>query len=278
MSVSSLKRWCDRGDLPTTKTAGGHRRISRAAVVRFLRERGFPAKRPDLLGLPAGTRLAARDATEVLPQLVDALSRGDEHHAVSVLTGLFLAKLSLAEISDKFIHPAFETIGRQWECGELEVYQEHRAVVVARNALDSVRSYLAAPAVDAPLAVSVTLSGDPYLLPISLIELALREAGWSATVLGPNHPADTLCVALEDIRPRLVCINVSYIPSEEALISDIRAVYETASELGIAVAIGGGRLNDDLRRKLPCTAHCVSMADLMSLARGLEPSIARGKE
>ena len=51
VSESSLKRWCDRGDIRVTKTAGGHRRIDRRVVVRYLRERGFEAKKPDLMEL-----------------------------------------------------------------------------------------------------------------------------------------------------------------------------------------------------------------------------------
>jgi excisionase family DNA binding protein len=274
VSASSLKRWCDRGDLPSTKTAGGHRRISRSAVVRFLRERGFDPKRPDLLGLPAGARLEARDENEVLPQVVSALVEGNEHQMVSLLTGLYLAKRSIADIADQFIQPAFETIGNRWEREEIQIYQEHRAVATTRNALQRLRGYLPDPAPNAPVAVSATLAGDPYLLPIMLIALALRENGWNAIVLGPNHPAHTLIAALRDIRPRLGCINVSFIRDETELVSDAKAIYQAATAVGSAVAIGGGRIDERLRASLACTAHCSSLTDLVSLARGLEPMIA----
>lgn len=272
VSASSLKRWCDRGDLETTKTAGGHRRIPLAAVVRFLRERGYDAKRPDLLGLPAGAKLDARSTDEVLPQVVEALAEGDEARLGALFTGLYLANRSLASIADQFLQPAFAEIGRRWEAGELEVYREHRAVVIARNALSQLRALMPAAAADAPLAVSATLEGDPYLLPISVIELVLREVGWRSIVLGPNHPRETLCAALRELRPRLVCINVSFIPDREQLQADVAAIYSLATQLGIAVAIGGGRIDDELRRGLACTAHCASMAELASLARGLEPA------
>ncbi|MEI6235767.1 MAG: helix-turn-helix domain-containing protein, partial [Planctomycetota bacterium] len=50
VSEASLKRWCDNGLLDSTRTAGGHRRISRGSVMAFLREREQPAVRPELLG------------------------------------------------------------------------------------------------------------------------------------------------------------------------------------------------------------------------------------
>jgi excisionase family DNA binding protein len=36
VSESSIKRWCDRGEIETVKTLGGHRRISEVALERFL--------------------------------------------------------------------------------------------------------------------------------------------------------------------------------------------------------------------------------------------------
>jgi excisionase family DNA binding protein len=274
VSVSSLKRWCDRGDLPTTKTVGGHRRIPRDAVVRFLRDRGFDLKRPDLLGLPAGTRRNARERKEVLPQIVETLVDGDEMRLVGLLTGLFLAQRSLAELADDFIAPAFEEIGRRWESGQLCVYQEHRAVVVARTALQHVRGFLPTPPADAPLGVSATLRGDPYLLPITLVDLALREAGWNGMILGPNHPRESLATALRDIRPRIACVNVSYIADRQALQADVNALFEVATSLGIALVIGGNRIDDELRAGISCTALCTSMADLVHLLRALEPESA----
>jgi excisionase family DNA binding protein len=274
VSVSSLKRWCDRGDLPVTKTAGGHRRIARSAVVRFLRDRGFDAKRPDLLGLPAGARLEARDAKEVLPQVVSSLIAGEEDRLLSLLTGLFLAQRSMAQIADEFLQPAFERVGAQWAAGALQIYQEHRAVAITRNVLQRLRSYLPSPSPHSPKAISATLAGDPYLMPIMLTELVLREIGWNAIALGPNHPPETLALALADMSPRLACLSVSFIQDEEELVAGVEEIYAKANELGIAVTIGGSRLDLSLRSRLPCTAHCRNMQELVSLARGLEPTLS----
>ena len=38
VSESSLKRWADAGQIRVARTAGGHRRISIADAVRFIRE------------------------------------------------------------------------------------------------------------------------------------------------------------------------------------------------------------------------------------------------
>ena len=38
VAPSTVKRWADQGILPFFRTAGGHRRIARIALERFLRE------------------------------------------------------------------------------------------------------------------------------------------------------------------------------------------------------------------------------------------------
>jgi excisionase family DNA binding protein len=50
VSESSLKRWCDRGLIPTVRTAGGHRRLPISGVLSYLRETGHEMVRPELLG------------------------------------------------------------------------------------------------------------------------------------------------------------------------------------------------------------------------------------
>lgn len=273
VSESSLKRWCDRGDIAVTKTAGGHRRIPREAVVRFLRDHGMEAKQPDLLGIPAGARLAARQESEVLPRMISTLERGDERELSALLTGLFLANTTVAEIADNFIGTAFTAIGDKWSHGELEIYQEHRAVAVTLSALGKLGAFLPIPSAAAPVAMSATLSGDPYTLSLTLIELALREIGWNTIQLGPDHPADTLAAAIDDIQPRLLCINVSHIANEARLLAGLEQLYEVASTTGTALAIGGGALDERLRRQIRCTAHCRTIADLIGLSRGLEPHL-----
>ncbi len=58
VSESSLKRWCDQGLIKLVRTAGGHRKLSRADVLRFIRERDQPLASPEVLGLPAVSPLA----------------------------------------------------------------------------------------------------------------------------------------------------------------------------------------------------------------------------
>ena len=55
VSESSIKRWCDKGVIPTKYTAGGHRRIPLGGLMDFLRSTKHTIAQPEILGLPATT-------------------------------------------------------------------------------------------------------------------------------------------------------------------------------------------------------------------------------
>ena len=52
LSVSTLKRWTDKGVLRVERTPGGHRRIAVSEALRFVRESGLRPVMPHRLGLP----------------------------------------------------------------------------------------------------------------------------------------------------------------------------------------------------------------------------------
>lgn len=265
VSESSLKRWCDAGLIPTRRTAGGHRRIPVSGVVSFLRDQGFDAARPDLLGMPAGAHRDGHTLVDIAPRFTAALHAGAEDDVTSLLFGLFLGGWTFAGLADLLLAPAFESIGHAWERGELEVYQEHRAVEVVQRALLALGRTLPATPDDAPRALAATLAGDPYTLPITLVELVLRERGWRATSLGADHPAHTLIAAVAAERPRLLCLDVSTMPSRAALVADVKRLATAARAHGAKVAIGGRALDPALVARVRDVIPCASMAELVEL-------------
>ena len=269
VSESSLKRWCDSGLIPTRRTAGGHRRVPVAGVVAFLRERGFDPKRPDLLGLPAGAHRDRRELGELERRAGEALSTGNESDFSSLLLGLYLGGRSLAELSDKLLAPAFEFLGTSWAHGQIEVYQERRAVELVRKTLHELSRVIPSPTPNAPLALTATLDGDPYTLPVALAELVLRDTGWNATSLGSGNPSASLCAAIDDLSPRLLCVSSSAIGNAPTFTTDCNALYEHARSRGTALALGGRAITRELRERVRYSAHCESMSALVGFAESL---------
>jgi len=271
VSESSIKRWCDKGVLPVTYTAGGHRRISMNGLIEFLRSSKHELARPELLGLPATSGQSIRVLDRAAVQICNALLEGDEEGCRRIAIDLYLAEHSISRICSEVFAKAFDEIGRQWECGDAEVYQERRGCTIIGRVLGELRSFLAAPAPDAPIAIGGAPSGDPYNLGTTMAELVLREAGWNAVSLGDNLPFETLAAAIKEHRPRLFWMSVSHVDSRDHFLQGYSDLYETFG-LDVAFAVGGRALDEELRKEMKYAAYCDNFEHLEAFARTLYAS------
>lgn len=271
VSESSLKRWCDKGLLETEKTAGGHRRLTIDAIVKFVRSTGQQLLRPELIGLVAGGgRKATLDKSTAA--VLASLTTGDDQALRRVVLESYLGGVSLAEICDRWLAPAFAKIGHGWENGSVAVYQERRAVEICQRLLFELSSLLPQSQRDAPTAIGGTLSGDPYQLATSMVELVLRDAGWQAQSYGVGLPAETLAAAIETTKPRLVWLSVSAFDSHQNLTVGVALIAAAATRGGAALVIGGRALTEDVRRDLTFSAYGDNLHHLLGFARTLYPT------
>ena len=139
VSESSIKRWCDKGFIPTQYTAGGHRRIAIPGLVEFLRLGNNTLMHPEVLGLPPTSGQSRRVVERACEQLTEALIAGDQPRSRQIAIDLYLAEQSISVICDDFFAAAFRELGERWACGDLEVYQEQE-----RQGCEITRSWWAA--------------------------------------------------------------------------------------------------------------------------------------
>jgi len=269
VSESSLKRWCDKGVIPTVRTAGGHRRIPIEAVIHYLRESGQPIAHPELLGLPATTGQGPMVMDRARGQLQDALMAGEEAPVRRIVFDLYLAGTAACDICDKVLAEAFHGIGAEWQCGRLAVYRERRACEIALRALHELRSALPRSQPTAPYALGGTLTHDVYVLPTTMVEVVLREAGWRAESYGNGLPVATLCEAIHDTRPALVWLSVSHIDSRTAFLAEYAQLEHAAAAHQAALVVGGQALDECLRREMRYSAFCDTLRHLLSFTATL---------
>ncbi|MCC7420601.1 MAG: cobalamin-dependent protein [Planctomycetaceae bacterium] len=268
VSESSLKRWCDQGLIPTVKTAGGHRRMPISGVMQFLRSTGQTLVRPEELGLPSGSGEAKRAIGDAAGDIARALIGGNEAVARRIVTDLYVAGHSATELCDRILAPAFEQVGKEWECGAAEVYQERWACESCERILNELRALIVASEESGPMACGGALEGDYYTVPTRMAELTLREAGWRATSLGSNLPAATLAAAIRTLRPRLFWISVSYIPVLERFQDALKTLQQTAASRTTLV-LGGRALTADVTRDLGEIVVLQGMQPLRAFATAL---------
>jgi methanogenic corrinoid protein MtbC1 len=276
VSESSLKRWCDQGLIKTVRTRGGHRKMAVAEVLRFVREHDHQLASPEVLGLPAASGHAELGLARNVPLLVDALLKGDEVLARQIVFGLYLAKYPLSVIFDKAIAVAFHEIGDRWACHATDIYQERRGCEIALRILFELRRVQDAPE-KKWFAIGGTIEGDLYSLASTMAELVLRDSGFRATALGSSIPFSSLMNAVRQTRPSVFWLSVSYIQSINDFIDEFALLFQTCSQVGTALVVGGGALTQDLRQRMNYSAYCDTMQHLEGFAKTLIRSLTLGE-
>ncbi len=275
IGTTTVKRWVDQGILPAHKTPGGHRKILLSDVVRVVREGDFPRLDLSRLGLPLEGQ-ESPDPKSLSAALLAALKRGEAETLRLLLQGAHRSGLAIEALADAVVAPAMRRLGHEWAEGRVDVWQEHRGIQLCAAALYEIRATLQDPTDGKkPLAIGGGPEGDPYLLANLLAEMALMGLGWKVVNLGPNTPLPSFRAALERIRPRLLWLSASHLVAPASFLEQYRALYQEASRMGTAVAVGGRALTEEVRAQMPYTTFGDGLTHLVAFARSLHPGARR---
>lgn len=270
VSESSLKRWVDEGIITAIRTSGGHRRIPRNNALAFVRERGYPLLRPDLLGLEeADSGGATGGDTDTV--FHTALSEGRAAEAQRLLVQRFIAGDSVAELIDDVMAPAMRAIGELWQHDQAGIYIEHRAVDICTRILDRLRDLLPEPKVEAPLALGGAPAEDHHALPSLMAATVIAAEDWRTMNLGAQVPASVLALAAADHGARLVWLPLSEMSGPSGIVREVKAAQAALDQAGVETVMvaGGPDCRRSGRRPTEPARFAGSMAELAGLARGL---------
>lgn len=270
ISVATLKRWCDDGILESIRTAGGHRRVPLHAIIQLLRTSDRASLvSPARLNLPLGSSADSRSPERVCPEFERALLAGQECGVARLAIGQYLAGRAMSEICDQLIAPAFARIGHLWTQGQAEIYEEHRACELVIRLLHQLNRLLPPASRSAPQAIGATPPGDPYALPASMIQLALKEAGWRTSTLGRCVPFDSMAGAIRTTHPSLFWLSVSIVESPDEFRKGYEQLASIAEEFNVPLVVGGRGLDRDIRRSMVYASFGDGLVHLQSFARSL---------
>jgi MerR family transcriptional regulator, light-induced transcriptional regulator len=259
VSESSLKRWCDRGFLQTTRTAGGHRKLQAAEVIRFA---------PELLGLPPVPPVTDASFPRTASLLAEALLAGEEALVRQILFNLAVGQPGLARIFDDVVARAFVEIGERWACQQADVYQERRGCEIILRVLVELRKSQP-PATDLLTACGGTATGNIYSLQTLMAEIVLRECGYKATSLGTAIPFPSLVQAVREIRPTLFWLSAAYIADEPEFLSGFAELSAACAVTQSALVVGGRALMPAVLQQMPDVTYIDNMQQLSGFARSL---------
>jgi excisionase family DNA binding protein len=287
LSVSTVKRLVESGELQAVKTPGGHRRISGLALSDYSGRRG--TKPPSVI--PFSGRNAPvvteqqRPAQESLDFWRETLhtallnSRVEEaRHAIRTVHG---ALGGAAELADQLIAPVMTRIGHGWQSGRLEIFQEHLACHLLSDILFELvrqarsRNSRSTREGRTMMAVGATPEGDHYTLSGILCELTLLELGWDARNMGCHLPLIEFSHAITEMKPQIAWLSVHFVENEQAFVHDLHLVRETCRTMRTRLVVGGRALTPTMRRDVSDSnvVFAEDMQTLMDLSRSFGPEI-----
>jgi len=268
VSESTVKRWVDQGHLVSTRTPGGHRRISAVEALRAIRTMQLPLRDPVILGVSDLVGDYAQPLAVPGEALHAFIASGEAKLAYQVVIGEYMRGSSIWEIADQLIRPAMHRIGQEGH-GPSAIYVEHRATQIVLEIARSLQ--ILATGEHKPIQVVIGgASGDPYQIPCVLISGVIAEAGANPVNLGPDTPASVFLQSLDNIdTPDLIAISVSVVDDVAELSSGLNQVVHAAAERNCLVAIGGRAVGDLSLNPLPCLRIHTSMASLAKEVRSL---------
>ena len=220
VAPATIQRWVNSGILHAERTPGGHRRIYVTELRRMI-----AASRPAQLSGP-------------LSHWFDVLMSGDAARVKSALIASWHETGSWADTADE-VASAIAEIGRQWEAGVCQIFEEHAATEALRRAAAACLSEMRVPD-DAPRAALFTIEGERHTLGLALAELVLAERGWRSIWIGEGPPASELGDLAEKFKPDMLLVSASAASSPVSVALYQKPLSDLAGRSGARLVLAGG--------------------------------------
>jgi methanogenic corrinoid protein MtbC1 len=244
---SSVKRWCNAGELPHSTTDGGHRRIALNDVVAFAARQDIGR---DLVSVSEWAevvidgvlllrrgRVSASLRQVVCDWLLDASSS-----RVSALFRIARSfEVPLSKLYDGLIADVLQSVGDSWAQGAFAVGEEHR---VSESLLDVLYGIQASLDVQlsprAPRVILGTIEGEEHVSGAMMIRTLLSETGHSVCYLGRNVPSEDFLLFQQKHNAPLVCLSATLSRTPEEVIRAVNQILSLPeSRTPFRIAVGG---------------------------------------
>jgi excisionase family DNA binding protein len=296
---STVKRWCNDGDLPSELTPGGHRRIPIDAAVGFARDRGIPTVlapfRPYEPHVWNAFQAIENDRSYAALHAL-ALQwtrRGDFERIEQLYLALGRADfITFCDFCDHAVRGLLVEVGEQWQKGRMRVGDEHMVtqaitgalLVLRREWLDRTGSGsidangVRPPRTDRPVAVVGTVEGNLHAIGALCVRMLLERMGWIVYYPGVDVPIEDFGIIQMSREADLVCISL---PPGGALGDVTRCLSSLANRYDRArpfsVAFGGsttlsleGEVEEGPFRSVAFYQECASLREALEQGLGTQ--------
>ena len=191
-------------------------------------------------------------ARELLNDSLTAVKRLDARELEETLDRA-LVSLTRTQLLEDLIVPLSHQIGEWWRDGELKIVNEHMSSTILRSFLGEIlRSAEVAP--ESPKLLAATPSGQQHELGALTAALVATDAGWQATYVGPNLPAEEIALAAKTLQVKAIALSIVYQCDAKVIQRELERLQRfTANRIPLII---GGRAVATLYHHIKSVVDC----------------------
>jgi excisionase family DNA binding protein len=251
---SSIKRWCNAGELSYWLTPGGHRRIPIQALVSFAEDqniafalRHFGDQADDVWA--KYTELARTDNFgELASMLYRWIQNGEIMRSIHLIEYLRTKGFSLGDLFDRLLGQVMRKVGLNYFEGELSIADEHRMTQAMRDLLVTLSTTgiftPEAAGSTRPVAIVGCARSEVHEVGALMVRVLLESMGWKVIYLGLNVPTEEFAHQQIKYQASLVCISMfppMGMPEATAMINLMDRMYDQSKPYRLV--LGGSALD-----------------------------------
>jgi len=149
-------------------------------------------------------------ATEIYPQMTEAIVAGDQDAARRLAEDAVRAGLDLVQVIEQGYVPGLQKVGELWEQGEYflpELISSAEAMKGAMTVLELALNRQAARAVMGGRVVIGTVEGDIHDIGKNLVASMLQAGGFEVFDLGADVKMERFIDKAEEVGARMICLS-----------------------------------------------------------------------
>jgi len=246
VNVSTIKRWVNKGYIEAEVTAGGHRRVSRIQLEKFIKKNPQYSKSSYVL-----RRMQKKDicpAKNCWKKYYKCLYNNDTKGSAQLIEKLYLKGIPILNILEHAITPTMRHLSEEWSKNNISVYEEHRMSFMIRMHL--IRLDQLVPdksSIKSPCALLACAPGEFHELPLQLISLIYKLRGWRTHIMGVNVKINDLIKTIKKIKPQVITVSKTY--SRKETDAYMNKLTQFTNKQNICLAFGGGAWKKQFNHK-----------------------------
>lgn len=202
-------------------------------------------------------------------KLVDTLVNMKEQEALEIAKELIESGEDPIEILGS-CSKAMEVVGKRFETGEYFLPQLVMAGEMLRQVSEMLKPKLKGAVQSERLGKVVigTVKGDLHDIGKDIVVFMLDVNGFDVMDLGIDVPSDKFIDAIKEFQPEVVGLSGFLTLAFDSMKETVDAIRDANLRDKVKIMIGGGQIDDEIRRYTEADAYGLNAMDAVTLSRG----------